>query len=49
MKPDALLLRVSGLRPRLIVVAEDAVLLRQAAEDGALVEAMFTRPASTSY
>lgn len=36
-----LLLRVSGLRPRLIVVAEDAVLLRQAAEDGALAEAMF--------
>lgn len=41
-------MRVSGLRPRLIAVAEDAVLLRQAAEDEALAEAMFTRPASTT-
>lgn len=44
----SMLLRVAGPRPRLISVAEDAVLQRQAAEDGALAEDMFTRPASTT-
>lgn len=50
MEPDALAEcpAVLALRPRLISVAEDAVLLRQDAEDGALAKDVFTRPASTT-